>query len=146
MAFEQTLVIIKPDGVKRGLIGRVITRYEQKGFHISAGKLMMADRETVEEHYIEHKGKPFYNDLVNYFLEGLIFVMVVEGENAVNLVRRIHGNKNPEEALPGTIRGDFAYTTTRNIVHASDSVKRAGEEIDIWFPQFHHIPTPKNPK
>lgn len=139
MAKEQTLVIIKPDGVKRGLIGKVITRYEQKGFHISAGKLMMASRETVERHYQEHKGKSFYDNLISYFLEGLIFVMVVEGEDAINLVRRIHGNKNPEEAFPGTIRGDYAYTTTRNIVHASDSAASASEEIDIWFPQFHHI-------
>lgn len=136
---ERTLVIIKPDGVKRGLIGQVITRYEQKGFRIIAGKLMRADRETVEQHYIEHKGKPFYEDLINYFLEGVIFVMVVEGRNAINLVRRIHGNKDPEEALPGTIRGDYSNSTTRNIVHASDCPDSVEREISIWFPQLGHV-------
>jgi len=142
MGIEQTLVIIKPDGVKRGLIGQVITRYEQKGFHIIAGKLMMAERETIEKHYIEHKGKDFYKDLVNYFLEGVIFVMVVEGENAIDLVRRIHGNKNPVEALPGTIRGDYSNSTTRNIVHASDCMDSVRREIEIWFPQLEYIYNP----
>lgn len=136
---EKTLVIIKPDGVKRGLIGNVITRYERKGFHIIAGKLMKAKKETVEKHYIQHKGKPFYNDLINYFLEGVIFVMVVEGDEAIELVRRIHGHKDPKQALPGTIRGDYSNSITRNIVHASDCKESAEREIDIWFPELGYI-------
>lgn len=133
---ERTLVIIKPDGVKRGLIGNVITRYEKKGFKIIAGKLMMAKRETVEKHYEEHYGKGFYDELINYFLEGMIFVMVVESENAIEIVRNIHGHKDPRKALPGTIRGDYANSTTRNIVHASDCQASAKREISIWFPEL----------
>lgn len=136
---ERTLVIIKPDGVRRGLIGQVITRYERKGFKIIAGKLMMADKETIEEHYIEHKGKKFYEELVQYFLEGLIFVMVVEGEDSIEIVRNIHGNKDPKIALPGTIRGDYANSTTKNIVHASDCLESAKREISIWFPELDYI-------
>ena len=136
---ERTLVIIKPDGVRRGLIGQVITRYEQKGFKIIAGKLMMTNRETIEEHYIEHKGKSFYEELIQYFLEGLIFVMVVEGESAIEIVRNIHGNKDPQKALPGTIRGDFANSTTKNIVHASDCLESAKREVSIWFPELKYI-------
>ena len=136
---ERTLVIIKPDGVRRGLIGQVITRYEQKGFKIIAGKLMMANEETVKEHYIEHKDKDFYEELIEYFLEGLIFVMVVEGENVIEIVRNIHGNKDPKKALPGTIRGDFANSTTKNIVHASDCLESAKREVGIWFPEIKYI-------
>lgn len=136
---ERTLVIIKPDGVRRGLIGQVITRYERKGFKIIAGKLMMADKETIEEHYIEHKGKNFYEELVHYFLEGLIFVMAVEGEDSIEIVRNIHGNKDPKIALPGTIRGDYANSTTKNIVHASDCLESAEREISIWFPELQYI-------
>lgn len=135
---EKTLVIIKPDGVKRGLIGEVISRYEKKGFKIIAGKLMMADRETVKLHYKEHENKHFYDELVDYFMEGLIFVMVVEGENVVDIVRWIHGDKDPKKALPGTIRGYYANSTTKNIVHASDSIETAKREIEIWFPEYKY--------
>lgn len=136
---ERTLVIIKPDGVLRGLIGQVITRYEKKGFKIIAGKLMQANRETVEEHYEEHKGKHFYGELIDYFLEGQIFVMAVEGNDVIEIVRSIHGHKDPKKALPGTIRGDYANSTTRNIVHASDCKESAEREINIWFPQLKSV-------
>jgi nucleoside-diphosphate kinase len=133
---ERSLVIIKPDGVSRGLIGDIISRYERKGFHIVAGKLIKPEREIVEYHYDVHRGKSFFEDLINYFMEGQIFVLVVEGEKVVDLVRRIHGDKDPSCALPGTIRGTYASSTTRNIVHASDSVGTAAREISIWFPNL----------
>lgn len=133
---ERTLVIIKPDGVSRGLIGEIISRYERKGFHIVAGKLMKPEQEIVEYHYDVHRGKSFFQDLIAYFMEGHIFVMVVEGENVVDLVRKIHGDKDPSCALPGTLRGDYASSTTRNIVHASDSLGAAAREISIWFPNL----------
>lgn len=133
---EKTLVIIKPDGVERGLIGDVINRYERKGFSIVGGKLIKADRKTVEVHYAEHSEKSFFGELVDYFLEDLIFVMIIEGENVVEIVRNINGDKDPRKAKIGTIRGDYANTTTKNIVHASDSIQSAEREINIWFPEL----------
>lgn len=130
---ERTLVIIKPDGVKRGLMGQVIGRYERKGFSIVAGKLIKADRKTVEIHYDEHSEKHFFNELVEYFLDGLIFVMIVEGKDVIEIVRNINGDKDLTKALPGTIRGDYANSTTENIVHASDGIKSAEREMKIWF-------------
>ncbi|WP_352419808.1 nucleoside-diphosphate kinase [Proteiniborus sp.] len=130
---EKTLVIIKPDGVMRGLIGEVISRYERKGLKIIECKMMDADRATLEKHYIEHREKPFYEELISYMMQGSILAMVVEGNNAIKLVRNINGKTNPVEAEPGTIRGDFANTMTENIVHASDSLESAEREISIWF-------------
>lgn len=130
---EKTLVIIKPDGVMRGLIGEVISRYERKGLKIIKCKMMDADRATLEKHYIEHREKPFYEELISYMMQGSILAMVVEGNNAIKLVRNINGKTNPVEAEPGTIRGDFANTMTENIVHASDSLESAEREISIWF-------------
>lgn len=130
---EKTLVIVKPDGVKRGLIGEVISRYERKGLKIVECKMIEADRDTLEKHYIEHREKPFYEELVSYMMNGSIMVMIVEGNNAIKLVRNINGKTNPLDAEPGTIRGDFANTMTENIVHASDSEESAEREISIWF-------------
>ncbi len=130
---ERTFVIIKPDGVKRGLIGEVISRYERKGLKIVECKMLNADRATLEKHYIEHKEKPFYEELISYMMQGSILAMIVEGNNAIKLVRNINGKTNPAEAEPGTIRGDFANTMTENIVHASDSLESAEREISIWF-------------
>lgn len=130
---EKTLVIIKPDGVMRGLIGEVISRYERKGLKIIECKMMDADRATLEKHYIEHREKPFYEELISYMMQGSLLAMVVEGNNAIKLVRNINGKTNPVEAEPGTIRGDFANTMTENIVHASDSLESAEREISIWF-------------
>lgn len=134
---EQTLVIIKPDGVKRGLVGEVISRYEKRKFEIKSCKVVSPDRSIVELHYEEHSGKPFFEELVNYFMEGPIFVMIVEGNEAIEVIRNMNGDKNFKVALPGTIRGDFANSTTRNIVHASDSGEAAQREIKIWFPEKH---------
>ncbi len=130
---ERTFVIIKPDGVKRGLIGEVISRYERKDLKIVECKMLNADRATLEEHYIEHKEKPFYEELISYMMQGSILAMIVEGNNAIKLVRNINGKTNPAEAEPGTIRGDFANKMTENIVHASDSLESAEREISIWF-------------
>lgn len=130
---ERTLVLIKPDGVSRGLMGEIIKRYEQKGLRPTYMKLITADKETVEEHYKEHRGKGFYESLVNFMTSNPILLMVIEGENAVEFVRKINGATKASEAAPGTIRGDFASSTTFNVVHGSDSVESAEREISLWI-------------
>lgn len=130
---EQTLVIVKPDGVERGLIGKVISRYENINLDIVECKMINADSEILSKHYEEHKTKPFYETLVSYMTRGKILVMILEGENAIELVRKLHGSADPLESQPGTIRGDYANKKTENIVHASDSLEAAKREIDIWF-------------
>lgn len=130
---ERTLVIIKPDGVSRGLIGEIIKRYEQKGLKPTYMQLITADKETVEEHYREHKGKSFYDNLVSFMASGPILLMVIEGENVIELVRKVNGATKASEAAPGTIRGDFASNTTYNVVHGSDSVENAEREIALWI-------------
>lgn len=131
---ERTFVMIKPDGVSRGLVGEIIGRIEKKGFKILEAKLISADLETVKLHYAEHSEKPFFQELVDFIMEGKVMAMVVEGENVISIIRLMVGDKNPQLAQPGTIRGDFAYSTTRNIIHASDSLESAKREINIWFP------------
>ncbi|QZY57261.1 nucleoside-diphosphate kinase [Crassaminicella profunda] len=130
---ERILVIIKPDGVERGLIGEIISRYEKKGLNIVECKMIKADREILEKHYIEHKGKFFYEDLITYMMRGKVLVMILEGNNVIQLIRKMHGSTNPLDAEVGTIRGDFANRKTENIVHASDSKESAEREIAIWF-------------
>ena len=130
---EKTLVIIKPDGIERGLMGEIISRYEKKGFEIRDCKLITADKETLEKHYTEHKGKSFYEELITYMTRGKVFVMIIEGNHAIQIIRKLHGKTNPLEAQVGTIRGDFANSVTENIVHASDSKESAEREISIWF-------------
>ena len=131
---EKTFIIIKSDGVQRGLIGEIIGRIEKKGFRIVKAELIQADRKTVEAHYEEHKGRPYFKSLVEFILEGPIMAMVLEGENSISIMRLMMGDKNPEKATPGTIRGDFANNTTRNLIHGSDSEESAQREINIWFP------------
>ncbi|WP_333781252.1 nucleoside-diphosphate kinase [Oceanirhabdus sp. W0125-5] len=114
----------------------MINKYERKGFSIIAGKLIQADRKAVELHYAEHSEKFFFQELIDYFLEGLVFVMVLEGENVIDIVRNINGDKEPRNALCGTIRGDYANSKGKNIVHASDSSESAEIEIGIWFPEI----------
>lgn len=128
--------MVKPDGVKRGLIGAILQRYEQKGLKLVAAKLVNVSRELAEEHYREHFSKPFFNELIEYITSGPVFAMVLEGENAIKLVRLLNGATKVEEALPGTIRGDFATSTTYNLVHASDSPESARREIKLWFPEL----------
>lgn len=130
---EKTFVMIKPDGVKRGLIGEIIGRIERKGFKITKAVLMKPERELVEEHYIEHRGKPFFNELVNSISDKEVMALEVEGENVIEIIRLMIGHRDPKLALPGTIRGDFAYCITENIVHASDSLESAERELRLWF-------------
>jgi len=125
--------MIKSDGVKRGLVGEIIGRLERKGYSILEAKLTTPDRITVENHYAEHKEKSFFHELVDFILEGPVMAMVVEGENVIEVIRLMVGDKDPRQASPGTIRGEFANSTTKNIIHASDSVESAEREINIWF-------------
>ncbi len=130
---ERTLVFIKPDGVERGLVGRIITRFEDKGFRISALKMFRMTRGFAEEHYKEHAGKPFFKALIEFVTRGPVVAMIIEGESAISTVRRMLGTTNPLEAAPGTIRGDFAIQTTENVIHASSDEKAARSEIEHFF-------------
>ncbi len=117
---ERTLVLIKPDGVQRGLIGEIISRFEKKGLKIVAMKLIKPERELAEKHYAIHKGKPFFEPTVEYITSSPLVAMILEGKNVINIVRKMMGKTNPQEAQPGTIRGDFAQDIGRNIIHGSD--------------------------
>ncbi|MCQ2753573.1 MAG: nucleoside-diphosphate kinase [bacterium] len=130
---ERTFVAIKPDGVKRGIIGKIIERFEDKGFKIVGMKLLQVTDELAAKHYEEHLGKPFYNRLIYYITSGPIVAMVIEGYNAVESVRHTVGKTSPMEADVGTIRADFAQIMQYNVVHASDSVESANREIGIYF-------------
>lgn len=130
---EKTFVMIKTDGVERGLIGEIIGRIEKKGFKITKAKLFQPSRELVENHYIEHKEKPFFQELVEYIIKWPVMAMEVEGETVVETMRIMIGDKDPKKAQPGTIRGDFAYSLTQNIIHGSDSIESAERELKLWF-------------
>ena len=125
--------MIKPDGVRRGLVGEVIRRLEAKGFRIVGMKLMQISGDVAERHYGEHEGKPFYRDLVEFITSGPAVAMVIEGENAIAGWRKMMGATNPADAGIGTIRGDFASTIDENVVHGSDAPSTAEREIDIFF-------------
>ena len=125
--------MIKPDGVSRGLIGEIIKRYEQKSLHLSRIKFINADRELAEKHYMQHKGKDFYEKLVEFITSGTVLAMVVQGENVIQIIRKLNGATRVEDALPGSIRGDYATSTTMNVIHCSDSVETAEKEIELWF-------------
>ena len=133
MATERTLVLVKPDGVRRGLAGEVIRRLEQKGLALVAMELRTLDRATAEEHYAEHSERPFFGELVEFITGGPLVALVVEGPNAVAGTRRLMGVTNPVEATPGSIRGDFALEIGQNLVHGSDSPESAAREIAIFF-------------
>jgi len=130
---ERTLVLIKPDGVQRGLIGEVISRLERRGLRLVAAKFMQVPPELAEIHYAVHKGKPFYDGLITYITSAPVMAMVWEGSQAVAAVRQTMGATRPVEALPGTIRHDFALEVSRNITHASDSPQNGELEISLWF-------------
>jgi nucleoside-diphosphate kinase len=125
--------MIKPDGVKRHLIGEVISRVEEKGFEITKIKMMMISKSLAEEHYGEHKDKPFFNDLVKFITSGPVVAMQVEGENVVAQIRNLMGATNPSDATPGSIRGDLATELDQNVVHGSDSDKSAEKELNLFF-------------
>lgn len=133
---ERTLVIIKPDAMERKLMGEIISIYEKKGFHISALKIKKPSMEIAKTHYAEHKAKPFFKDAVNCITRGEVCVLIIEGNNAITMVRRINGATDPLEADMGTIRGSYGMTKTENTVHASDCVESAEREIAIWFPEL----------
>lgn len=130
---ERTFVAIKPDGVKRGLIGNIINRIEQKGYKIVALKMLQPSLEIAEQHYAEHKGKPFYQNLIDYITSGPIIAMVVEGKNVIEGMRHMMGCTSPNDADMGTIRADFAQTKECNTIHGSDSQASADREISIYF-------------
>lgn len=130
---ERTLILVKPDGVQRGLIGEVISRFEARGLKLVAMKLLNAPRATVEEHYAEHRERPFFNDVVGYLCSGPVVALALEGENAVRAARAMMGATNSADAAPGTIRGDLALSIERNIVHGSADPEAAKRELRIWF-------------
>jgi nucleoside-diphosphate kinase len=131
---ERTLVLVKPDGVRRGLAGEVISRLERKGLTLVAMELRTLDRATAEQHYAEHKERPFFGELVEFITSAPLVALVVEGPNAVAGTRRLMGVTNPVEATPGSIRGDYALEIGQNLVHGSDSPESAAREIGIFFP------------
>jgi len=130
---EQTLIIVKPDGVQRGLVSAILGRFETRGLRIVGLKMLSVDRELAETHYAVHKGKFFYDDLVAYITSGPVVAAVIEGPEVISTVRLMVGKTRPYEAAPGTIRGDFAVTGLRNLIHASDGPETARAEIDLWF-------------
>lgn len=134
---ERTLVLVKPDGVNRGLIGEVISRIERKGLKLVALELRQVDRALAEQHYAEHDGKSFFNDLLEFITSGPVVAAVVEGPRAITAFRQIAGGTDPvDKAAPGSIRGDYALETQFNLVHGSDSAESAGREIKLWFPDL----------
>ena len=130
---ERTFVMVKPDGVQRALVGKILQRIEEKGFKIVAMKLSVMPEELAREHYAEHVGKKFYQDLVDFITSGPSISLVVEGRGAIAAMRKMNGATNPVEAAPGTIRGDFGIETGRNVVHGSDSAASASREIALHF-------------
>lgn len=130
---ERTFVMLKPGSIQRGLIGSIISRFENRGLKIIAMKMMHVSTELAERHYAEHKGKPFYEDLVSYITSGPIVAMVLEGPHAISIVRKMMGKTDPLESAPGTIRGDYGLFTGKNIVHGSDSAVSAKREIELFF-------------
>ena len=130
---ERTLVLVKPDGVQRGLIGEVISHLERRGLRLVAAKFMNVSRQLAETHYAIHKGKPFYGGLISYITSAPVMAMVWEGPNAVAAVRQTMGATRPTEAAPGTLRHDFALEVGRNLTHASDEPANAEKEVALWF-------------
>ncbi len=134
---ERTLVLVKPDGVARGLVGEIIARIERKGLRLVALELRTVARQVAEQHYDEHAEKPFFGDLLEFITSGPVVAAVVEGERAISAFRQLAGGTDPvDKATPGSIRGDFALETQFNLVHGSDSQDSAKREIALWFPQL----------
>jgi nucleoside-diphosphate kinase len=130
---ERTLVLVKPDGVQRQLVGRILSRYEERGLLIVGLKLVKVDRELAERHYAVHAGKPFFEGLVDFITSGPLVAVALEGPGAISMVRTMNGATKPIDAVPGTIRGDLAVEMGQNLVHASDSAESAATELSIWF-------------
>lgn len=133
MSDERTFIMVKPDGVQRGLVGKILQRFEDKGFRLVAAKFLQADEVLLEKHYSDLSSKPFFGGLIRYMLSGPVFATVWEGKNVVKTGRVMLGETNPADSKPGTIRGDFCIEVGRNIIHGSDSVDSAKKEIGLWF-------------
>ncbi|KQL42254.1 MULTISPECIES: nucleoside-diphosphate kinase [Bacillaceae] len=132
---ERTYLMVKPDGVQRNLIGEIVSRFEKKGFQLVGAKLMQVSKEQAETHYAEHKERPFFGELVDFITSSPVFAMVWEGENVIATARQMMGATNPKDSAPGTIRGEYAATVGKNIIHGSDSPASAEREIGIFFNQ-----------
>jgi nucleoside-diphosphate kinase len=132
-AMERTLVLLKPDAVQRALSGEILRRLERKGLTVVAARLMVVTPELAGRHYLEHKGKPFYDSLVRYITGGPVLALALEGRSAISVVRLLIGATNPLTAAPGTVRGDLATSMTANLIHASDSAASAKRELDLFF-------------
>lgn len=130
---EKSFLMVKPDGVQRGLVGEIIQRFERKGYTLVGAKLMNVSRELAEEHYGEHRERPFFGELVDFITSGPVFAMVWQGDGVISTARQMMGKTNPKEALPGTIRGDFGISLGMNIIHGSDSPESAEREVNLWF-------------
>ena len=133
MAAERTLVLIKPDAMRRGLAGEILRRFELRGLELKEARLVEVDKELAGEHYAEHAGKPFYDELIEFITSGSTLALVLAGEGAIATVRTTMGATNPADAGPGTIRGDLALSMPDNLVHGSDSPESAAREIALWF-------------
>jgi nucleoside-diphosphate kinase len=134
VAVETTLVLVKPDGVRRGLAGEIVARLERRGYTLRGARLLRITRPLAQRHYAEHRGKPFFGDLVSFISSGPVLALAVRGEDAIAGVRTMMGPTHPKDAAPGTIRGDFATLLTENIVHGSDSRASARRELALFFP------------
>jgi nucleoside-diphosphate kinase len=132
---DRTLILVKPDAFARNLTGEIIARFERKGLRIAALRYMTMERQMAEQHYAEHEGKPFFEELVSFITSGPLVAMVLEGQDAVTAARQVIGATNPLEAAPGSIRGDFAIEVGQNMVHGSDSPESAEREANLFFPQ-----------
>ena len=135
---EKTLVLIKPDAVERKLIGEILRIYENKGLNIIALKLISPSIKIAEEHYSEHRDKPFFSELIKFITRNQVCAMVIEGRNAIETVRKINGSTDPLQAEAGSVRGQFAVSKSENSVHSSDSIESAEREINIWFPELRN--------
>lgn len=136
---EKTFLMVKPDGVQRQLISEVVSRFEKKGFQLVGAKLMSIPKELAEQHYGEHKERPFFGELVDFITSGPVFAMVWQGENVISTARQMMGATNPKDAAPGTIRGDFGLTVGKNIIHGSDSAESAEREIGLFFKEEEKV-------
>ena len=134
MAVEQTLILAKPDAVRRSLAGEILARFERRGFRLRAARFLQVDRALAEEHYAEHEAKPFFGELVEFITGGSTFAFVLEGEGVIKTARTTIGATNPADATPGSIRGDLASAMPDNLVHGSDSPESSKRELALWFP------------
>ncbi len=136
---ERTLVLVKPDGVRRGLIGAIVARFEQKGLKVVGAKLLRVAPELAHRHYAEHQGKPFYAALIQHITSGPVVALAIEGRSAIAVSRLLIGATNPQQAAPGTVRGDLALGLTPNLVHASDSAEAAARELALYFTDAEYL-------